>query len=124
MWAIGRLGWLCVELVVTAGRILKNERCDPERETWPLLESQLPVDRRTARLNILISPHKLDFNGQEFEEVAAGANDRADVFLLVGNIIILKLYHTTNWKEGTHTSGPMQRYLETRLLGMQLFLGM
>jgi len=122
MWAIRRLEWLCVELVVTAGRILENERCDPESETWPLLESQLPVDRRTARLNLLISPHKLDFNGQEFEEVAAGANGRADVFLLVDNIIVLKLYHITNAKAGTHTSGREQWYLESRLLGREFIV--
>ena len=65
----------------------------------------------------------MTFNGTMYEEAAAGANERSDVFLTVNDMILMKVYQTTNVKPGTHSGQRTVRYLETRLLGQDIVDG-
>ena len=59
----------------------------------------------------------MSFNGEIYEEAAAGANEVSDVFLMIDDIIILEIDHATNVKPGTHSGLETVPDLETRLLG-------
>ena len=65
----------------------------------------------------------MTFNGTMYEEAAAGANERSDIFLTVNDVILMQVYHTTNVKPGTHSGDRTVRYLETRLLGQDIVDG-
>ena len=78
--------------------------------------------RHHIQFDILWSPHKLEFNGENMESTAAGSNDRSDIMLLARQrgapraTIIALVYHTTNVAENTASMRPGQAYPETRLL--------
>ena len=91
-------------------------RSDPRSYIWRLIDEKTGVFGNIVEISMLVAPHKMTFNGTMYEEAAAGANERSDVFLTVNDMILMKVYHTTYVKPGTHSGQRTVRYLETRLL--------
>ena len=73
-----------------------------------------------------MAPHKKKFDGNEMTSTMAGANDRADFFLLAvplqGSppIIIATIYHTTNVPPLTSSNEKTMLYPESRLLSRSM----
>jgi hypothetical protein len=123
MWAMGRLEWLALELMFDAKHLLDSTPDDPEiRGLWDILERTIGCNRPNIEVDIIWTPHKLEFNGEDMESTAAGANDRADILLVARQretirfSIIAVVYHTTNVSENTASMRSGQAYPETRLL--------
>jgi hypothetical protein len=123
MWAMGRLEWLALELMFDAKHLLDSTPDDPEiRGLWDILERTFGCNRPNIEVDIIWTPHKLEFNGEDMESTAAGANDRADILLVARQretirfSIIAVVYHTTNVSENTASMRSGQAYPETRLL--------
>ena len=122
MWVMGRLEWLALELMMHAKNVAENSDSLEVREFWQTLEATLNCQRHETKLDIMWSPHKLEFNGENMESTAAGSNNRSDVMLLawppraVRPTVIATVYHTTNVAENAASNRPGQMYPETRLL--------
>ena len=52
-----------------------------------------------------------------------GSVAEAAGFFSVANIILLKVYNTTNMKANTRSDAPTQHYIETRILGQYFLAG-
>ena len=74
---------------------------------WNILEGILGCNRLSIEVDVIWTPHKLEFNGEDMESTAAGANDRSDIMLVARQretlrfSIIALVYHTTNVSENT-----------------------
>ena len=105
-----------------AKHLLENSDSPDLEELWHTLELELHCRRHHIQFDIMWSPHKLEFNGENMESTAAGSNNRSDVMLLARPrgaaraTIIALVYHTTNVAENTASMRSGQAYPETRLL--------
>ena len=122
MFALGRMEWLAMELVVAARQVLMSVRDDENDKFWKAIEQYLDRKRSALLLTIAFAPHKMRKVGDELETDAAGAGERADVLLLAWprdtNIpsVLGSAYHTTNVPTGTATMKMGQVYPESRIL--------
>jgi len=116
--AMGRMEWLAFESIMA----LKKQLNDKDRTFWTqFLQLQLRADDR-VEFDIGFGPHKMEYDGLEMQSTMAGANDRADFFLICRNSnsgigrILCTVYHTTNFSENTLSKRSDIFIFESRLL--------
>jgi hypothetical protein len=122
VWIMARMEWLCLQILVRLRHMLEG---DPGGAA--LVASSLGhTDPATPlKLHVAWGTHKMEFDGFQMKSNAAGANERADFFLLgqhpahLRPVILATLYHTTNVPQHT-ASSKAPRSPETRLLGRAL----
>ena len=83
------------------------------------------VPRDCIVLDVVVAPHKMRIIVEDFESVAAGSNDRADILLVAwGTSLpspydIATVHHTTNVVPNTATHMSSQAYPESRMVVRQ-----
>ena len=115
-WAMTRVEWLCLEITFNLLQI-----CSAARAVEEIKEKMQVQDE--PLLTIAWAAHKVRFDGFQMSSTGAGANDRADFFLLAQDAlqaelpkVIATFYHTTNVPELTTTEDPHMIYPESRIL--------
>ena len=127
-WAMSRMEWLALEFVVACIEQLQEVQTTYSgvpvalQDAWGAIELITQQDRSSLVLDILISPHKMEFNGLEFDGSGAGAHDRADILLVAVNsttyrsYVIFSTYHSTNWPKHTFRVPDAGMFHEGRIL--------
>ena len=117
-WAMGRMEWLCLQILVEVYAVLYEDDKALLQDTAALLGCQAGE----LNLDICWAPHKLSHDGFNMRATACGANDRADFFLVADwpsvtrKRVLLELYHTTNVPKNTHSARTDVVNPETRIL--------
>ena len=122
MWGMGRIEYLCLQLIWTMRQMLLVGDSDEWTEEWAHIGETCGVAARDVFLDIVWCPHKMRLAGDIMQSSAAEANERCDI-LLVGwplsrssPILLGHAYHTTNVVKNTWSEAPGQVYPESRVL--------
>ena len=121
MWASERLDWLSLELMVHAQHILESNGSQVIQNIWSNLELLLKCKRWDIQLDIMWSPHKVDFSGKNIELTVPDLN-RSDVMLLawprqdVEPTVIASVYYSIPVSDTTGSENLRQIYLHSRLI--------
>ena len=114
-WAMGRMEWLCFQVITATCRYLSDGDC-PSRIATELRLGEAPT------LRICWTTHKIAHDEHSSTSTAAGANDRADFFVVADDprrkspVILLQVYHTTNAVPNTFSAKSRDAHVETRML--------
>ena len=89
---------------------------------WRSIGCNAAICSDTVVVDVVFSPHKMKYNDEGMESVAAGANDRADFYLVATSPKVLAyvelgcLYHTTNVPKNAFSDRSDVVAFESRLL--------
>ena len=121
MWAIARLDWLSLELMVHAQHILESNGSQVIQNIWSNLELLLKCKRWDIQLDSMWSLHKVEFNGENIELTVPNVN-RSDVMLLawprqdVEPTAIASVYYSILVTDTTASETSRQIYIHSRLI--------
>ena len=119
-WPMGRMEWLCFQVITEARRNLSDAA------TLSRIATEFRVNEPPT-LRICWTTHKIAHDEHSAESTAAGANDRADFFLIADDpgrrypVILLQVYHTTNAVPHTFSANSRDGHAETRILARSAF---
>ena len=116
--AMGRMEWLAYESMIDLKQQLKGK----DLTFWSQFPQLQIHDGDRVETDIGFAPHKMEYDGLEMQSKVAGANERADFFLICRKAnseagrILCTVYHTTNFAENTHSKRSHAISFESRLL--------